>query len=86
VIAALKHGAGKLPACAQLHALGTEPAAIAGCIAAAATTNSDAKTNFFIRPSDMQKAACAGSVFESGQTKAVCLMIYGAAAPQRGST
>ena len=54
----------------------TGPAAIAGCMAAAATTSSDAKTNFFIRPSDMQKAACAGSVFESGQTKAVCLMIY----------
>jgi hypothetical protein len=52
------------------------PAATAGCTAAAATTNSDANTNFFIRPSDMQKTACAGSLFESGQTKALSLMIY----------
>jgi hypothetical protein len=36
------------------------PAARAGCMAAAATTNNDAKTNFFIRPSDMQKPLVRG--------------------------
>jgi hypothetical protein len=50
-------------------------AARAGCMAAAATTNSDANTNFFIRPSDIANR-CAGCLFESGQTKALSLMIY----------
>ena len=51
------------------------PAAIAGCMAAAATTNSDAKTNFFIRPSVWEPLK-RGSIFESGQTRALSLRIY----------
>jgi hypothetical protein len=45
-------------------------------MAAAATTNSDANTNFFIRPSDIRDRLCGDVFFESGQTKALSLMIY----------
>ena len=44
-------------------------------MAAAATTNSDAKTNFFIRPSAIANRLWLGCLFER-QTKALSLMIY----------